>query len=174
MILPTANGVAAPQSTHQSKAKLDKTQVGAAKALQPRETSSVVCDSSCPGGSFFSFHFCFLLRAFVFTDFLLEQHICSRQHGRPAPHLQVQPEGKVPHLAGGSLPGLPQPGGEPAGPNQPQTPPPNKIPQFRGFDCIFQMDLCDEQPVSSRCRWSRRSRAPRPPWTARGAEGFAC
>lgn len=38
MILPTANGVAAPQSTHQSKAKLDKTQVGAAKVLQPRET----------------------------------------------------------------------------------------------------------------------------------------
>lgn len=29
MILPTANGVAKPQSTSQSKAKLDKTEVGA-------------------------------------------------------------------------------------------------------------------------------------------------
>lgn len=53
MILPTANGVAAPQSTHQSKAKLDKTQVGAAKALQPRETSSVVCDSARLGSFLF-------------------------------------------------------------------------------------------------------------------------
>lgn len=31
MILPTANGVATPQSTSQSKAKTDKTQVSAAE-----------------------------------------------------------------------------------------------------------------------------------------------
>lgn len=147
MILPTANGVAAPQSTHQSKAKLDKTQVGAPKALQPRETSAVSSLRLRRSQRRFLFSsFLFPLVCVCFTDFLLEQHICSRQHGRPAPHLQVQHEGKVPHLAGGSLPGLPQPGGEPAEPNQPQTPPPppNKIPQFRGFECIFKMDLSDE------------------------------
>lgn len=33
MILPTANGVAMPQPTSQSKAKMDKTQVRAPKAL---------------------------------------------------------------------------------------------------------------------------------------------
>lgn len=32
MILPTANGVAAPQSTHQSKAKLDKTQISSSSS----------------------------------------------------------------------------------------------------------------------------------------------
>lgn len=33
MILPTANGVAAPQSSSQSKAKVDKVQVGADNLL---------------------------------------------------------------------------------------------------------------------------------------------
>lgn len=35
MILPTANGVAKPQATSQSKATMDKTQVGADNLLQP-------------------------------------------------------------------------------------------------------------------------------------------
>lgn len=38
MILPTANGVAKPHATSQSKAKMDKTQVGADDLLQPSAT----------------------------------------------------------------------------------------------------------------------------------------
>lgn len=105
MILPTANGMA-KTTTSQSKAKLNKTQVRKlphypTQLLSLNDLHHRSTDPPSPH---------FLLYSCCGTDFLLRQHSCSDQHRRQDPHLQVQHEGKVPHLPGWSLQGLPQPG----------------------------------------------------------------
>ncbi|TMS21174.1 Activator of 90 kDa heat shock protein ATPase-like protein 1 [Larimichthys crocea] len=70
MILPTANGMAKIQSTSQSKAKLDKTQVGDARCISHVHIALVLA-------RLFSPHFGSCLTG---ADFVLEQHVCSEHY----------------------------------------------------------------------------------------------